>query len=78
MERRGVKVNIGKVKILVSGEECDSAITLGNTSNYLSGRMLHMPPILYVARTWTTKNGQVMQTEHIAQGPEEEDVVFEV
>ena len=31
MERKGPKVNNGKMKILVSGKECDSVVTLGNT-----------------------------------------------
>ena len=31
IERRGLKVNNGKMKILVSGRECDSAVTFGNT-----------------------------------------------
>ena len=31
MARRGLKVNNGKMKILVSGRECDSVVTLGNT-----------------------------------------------
>ena len=31
MERRGLKVSNGKMKILVSGRECDSVVILGNT-----------------------------------------------
>ena len=31
MERRVLKVNNGKMRILVSGRECDSEVTLGNT-----------------------------------------------
>ena len=31
MERRGMKVNNGKMKILFSGRECDSVVILGNT-----------------------------------------------
>ena len=61
MERRGLKVNNGKMKILVSGKECYSAVTVNtlvksvfvkfvvnSTSNALSDRIVHMPSILYV------------------------------
>ena len=32
MERRSLKVNYGKMKILVSGKECDFVVTLGNVT----------------------------------------------
>ena len=38
MGRRGLKVNNSKMKILVSGRECDSVVTLGNTPCAVCGR----------------------------------------
>ena len=46
MESKGLKVNLGKMKILISGKDCDSVTSSGECSRSVCGRGLEVNFVL--------------------------------